>query len=406
MSQDNTAPTERAVLRLKRKEARRLRAGHPWVFSNEVDTKATPLRHYEPGQEILIQADDGKFLGMGYVNPNSLICARLLSRDPSQLLDRSLIIHRLNIALSLRQRLFRQPYYRLVFGESDALPGLIVDRYGDVLVAQITTAGMERIKPQILEALDKVLRPQAIVWRNDSAIRELEGLAQYSELAMGELPTSVTLVENEARYQIDVLAGQKTGWFYDQRHNRLRLRDYVAGQRVLDLFSYGGGWGINAALAGAKEVLCVDASQTAIDSCLQNAELNRLGSILTATKADIFDYLKHLRAERQHYDVIVLDPPALIKRKKDIKAGTQAYQRLNQAAMQLLSKDGILVSCSCSYHLAQQELRLLLGHSARHIDRFMQFLETGQQSPDHPVHPAVPEMAYLKAYFCRLLPNN
>lgn len=393
------------VLRLNKNEDRRLRAGHVWVFSNEVDTKRTPLTAFEPGQAVTIEAAGGQVLGTGYVNPHALICARLVSRDPNYTLDQSLLTHRLNIALSLRERLFEQPYYRLAYGDSDGLPGLVVDRYGDVLVAQITTAGMERLKAEIVAALQKVVQPAAILFRNDTATRELEGLPGYVEPALGEVPPTVILAEHGVRFEVPLQGGQKTGWFYDQRPNRARLRHYIKNRRVLDVFSYLGAFGVQAAAAGAESVLCVDSSTKAVESIARNAALNQLADKVTVEREDAFELLRRLRAARERFDVVVLDPPAFIKRKKDVREGTQAYQRLNQMAMQVLSKDGILVSCSCSYHLHRDELRDILLKSSRHIDRFLEIVEEGHQGPDHPVHPAIPETGYLKAFFARLLPN-
>ena len=392
-------------LRLNKNEDRRLRAGHVWVFSNEVDTKLTPLAQFEPGQPVLIEDAAGHVLGSGYVNPHALICARLVSRDPKYTLDQSLLTHRLNIALSLRERLFDTPYYRLAFGDSDGLPGLVVDRYGDILVAQITTAGMEKLKAEIVAALQKVVRPGAILFRNDTSTRELEGLTSYVETALGEIPETITLDENGVKFAVPLLTGQKTGWFYDQRPNRARFRHYIKGQRVLDVFSYLGAWGVQAAVAGAESVTCVDSSPKAVEAIHHNAELNGVAAKVTAEREDAFDMLRRLRAARERFDVVVIDPPAFIKRKKDIKEGTQAYQRLNQMAMQVLSKDGILVSCSCSYHLHRDELRDILLKNSRHIDRFLEIIEEGHQGPDHPMHPAIPETGYLKAFFARLLPN-
>jgi 23S rRNA (cytosine1962-C5)-methyltransferase len=394
-----------ASLRLNKNEDRRLRAGHVWIFSNEVDTKATPITQFEPGQRVLIEDSNGRPLGTGYVNPHPLICARLVSRDPQYILDQSLITHRLNIALSLRERLFDAPYYRLVFGDSDALPGLVVDRYGDVLVAQITTAGMERVKKEIVAALEKVLKPRAILWRNDAPIRELENLPLYVENALGEVPETIALEENGTRFEVPLAGGQKTGWFYDQRMNHLRTRSYVKGLRVLDVFSYLGGFGVQAAHGGAESVTCIDSSQKAADFIKRNAELNGVGAKVNVVVDDAFDALQRLRTERERFDVVILDPPAFIKRKKDIKEGTEAYRRLNQMGMQVLAKDGILVSCSCSYHLERGELRDALLKASRHIDRSMQIVEEGHQAPDHPVHPAIAETAYLKAFIARVLPS-
>jgi len=392
-------------LRLKKHEDRRLHTGHTWVFSNEVDTKITPLDAFEPGEACVIEEASGRAIGSGYVNPATLISARLVSRDPAMLLDQSLITHRLNVALSLRERLFDKPYYRLVFGDSDGLPGLVVDRFADVLVAQITTAGMERLKAEIIAALDKVVKPRAILLRNDSSMRAMENLPSYIETVHGEIPEWLALEENGLRFETPLARGQKTGWFYDHRMNRARAAAYVKGKRVLDVFSYLGAWGVQAAAAGAESVLCVDSSALALEGVARNAQLNNLGPKVQTRQADAFDLLKELRAAREKFDVVILDPPALIKRRKDIKEGTLAYQRLNQMAMQVLAKDGILVSCSCSYHLERDTLRDLLLKNSRHLDRFMQIVEEGHQGPDHPMHPAIPETAYLKAFFVRVLPN-
>ncbi len=394
-----------APLRLKKNEDRRLRAGHVWVFSNEVDTTATPLTGFEPGQPVVIEDHAGKALGSGYVNPNTLISARLVSRDGTQELTQSLLVHRLNVAQSLRARLFAKPFYRLAFGDSDGLPGLVVDRYGDVAVVQITTAGMERLKQEIVAALDKVIRPRAIFFRNDGSSREIEGLTSYVESALGEMPEKVVLEEHGTQFEVPVIEGQKTGWFYDQRTNRARLPAYVAGRRVLDVFSYIGAWGVQAAKAGAASVVCIDSSARAIDWVRVNAAINGVTDRVTLMQEDAFEALRQLRAQREHFDVVIVDPPAFIKRKKDAKEGVQAYHRLNQMAMQVLTKDGILVSASCSYHLAREDLQQILLQSSRHLDRFLQLVEQGGQAPDHPVHPAIPETSYLKVFFSRLLPN-
>ncbi|OGT19308.1 MAG: SAM-dependent methyltransferase [Gammaproteobacteria bacterium RBG_16_57_12] len=394
---------ELAPLRLKKDEDRRLRAGHLWVFSNEVDTQVTPLSGFTPGQAVAIQAANGKPLGNGYVNPASLICARLVSRDPHYQLNQSLLVHRLNIALALRESLFDKPCYRLVYGEGDGLPGLVVDRFNDVLVAQITTAGMEQVKEAVIAALDKVLRPRAIVLRNDSGIRALEGLDSYVATALGEAPDQVPLEENHTRFEAPVLGGQKTGWFYDHRMNRARMQHYVRDRRVLDVFSYIGGWGGQAATAGARQVTCIDASEQALDRLHHNARLNQAQDKIDTICGDAFDALKALREEQQKYEVVILDPPAFIKRKKDLKEGLLAYQRINQLAMQLVAKDGILISASCSFQLERPRLREAMQKAARHLDRNLQILEQGHQGPDHPVHPAIPETDYLKAYFTRLL---
>lgn len=392
-----------APLKLKKNEERRITGGHLWVYSNEVDIAQTPLTDFSPGQSVAIMAHNGKCLGNGYVNPHSLICARMVSRDKKYHLDQSLITHRLKIALSLREGLFDYPCYRLVHGESDLLPGLVVDRYFDTLVVQLGTAGMEVLKEQVITALQKVLKPRAILLRNDGAIRKMEGLDSYIECVLGELPEQVELIENGVKFHAPLQGGQKTGWFYDHRMNRARMMSYVQGKRVLDIFSYIGGWGVQAAVAGADDVMCIDVSEKALDLVQHNGELNGVAEKMATLQGDAFDAMKALREEREHFDVIVLDPPAFIKRRKDIKEGTNAYRRVNQMAMQLLSKDGILISGSCSHHLSRDALQSVMQKSASHLDRNLQILEQGHQGPDHPVHPVIPETDYLKAIFSRVL---
>lgn len=386
---------------LKKNEDRRLRAGHLWVFSNEVDTGKSPLKGFAPGDLVEIQAAGGQAIGTGYVNPNSLIAARILSRDPRHLPDRSLLVHRLNVALSLRERLYPGPYYRLAFGESDGLPGLVVDRYGDVLVVQITTAGMERMKADIVAALEKVIGPKAILMRNDTGIRELEGLPLYTETALGTVPDSVQVVEHGLRFEVPLSGGQKTGWFFDQYANRARLFPYIKGQKVLDVCSYVGAWGVQAAAHGAAAVTAVDSSATALGWAGRNAKANAVE--LGLREEDAFDALKGLREAGEKFGVVVLDPPAFVKRRKDLAAGSDAYRRLNQLAMQVLDRDGILVSCSCSHHMSGADLLAAIQSAARHLGREAQVLEQGMQAPDHPVHPAIPETSYLKAFYVRVV---
>ncbi len=394
-----------APLKLKRGEERRLRAGHLWIYSNEIDVAATPLSTFEAGEQVEVQSASGKVIGNGYVNPNTLIAARLVSRDGRYRLDQSLITHRLKVALSIRERLFTKPYYRLVHGESDGLPGLVVDRFGDVLSVQITTAGMEQVRVAVIAALEKVVKPSAILFKNDTPARKVERLEQQVESVLGEVPEMVVLEENGVRFEAPLLKGQKTGWYYDHRISRERLQHYVAGLRVLDLFSYIGGWGVQAATAGANEVICVDASETFLEQVHQNAALNGVTDRVATLQGDAFDALKELRSAREQFDLIIVDPPAFIKRKKDQKSGLQGYRRINELAMRLLSRDGILVSASCSHHLQRDQLKSLLLASSRHIDRNLALLEEGHQGPDHPVHPAIPETEYIKTFFGRVLPN-
>ena len=393
--------SETATLRLKPAEDRRLRQGHVWVFSNEVDVDRTPLTELQPGQLVIVENNKGKAIGSGYVNPNTLICARLYSRVPGVDLSQALITQRLRTALALRERLYEAPFYRWVFAESDGLPGLIVDRYGDVIAIQINTAGMERVQDDIIAAIRDVVNPRAILLRHETSGRAMEGLEQYVRWVDGSGPERVIVKEHGAEFNVDLFAGQKTGWFYDQRANRARMRAYVRDQRVLDVFSYVGAWGVQAALAGAKQVVCVDSSQAALDQVLTNAQLNGVEQRVSIAAGDAFDILKALRAEREKFDVVIIDPPALIKRKKDLKEGIAAYHHLNQLALHLVADNGILISCSCSYHLPRSELMDVIHTAGRHCDRELQILEQLHHGPDHPVHPAIPETEYLKAYVAR-----
>jgi len=388
-------------LRLKHNEDRRIAAGHLWVFSNEVDTQATPLTAFKPGEFCRVVSDRDKFLGFAYVNPKTLICARILGRDPNYPPGHDWLVHRLQIALALRERLYSRPFYRWVYGESDGLPGLVLERFGDIVVAQIGTAGMEAMKDLIAAAVQEVVQPKALLWKNDSGARELEGLPAYVEPAFGDVVPTATLEESGVRFTIPLFDGQKTGWFYDQAANRQSLLKYVRGQSVLDVFSYLGAWGLSAAKAGASEVTCVDSSASALELLAESSRINGLN--VTPVKGDAFKVMESMIESGRKFDVVVVDPPAFIKRKKEIPKGEAAYRRLNQLAMQLLNRDGILVSCSCSYHMSGDALLTAIQKAARHLNRLAQVLEMGGQAPDHPVHPGIDETRYLKSFVCRIV---
>ena len=389
-------------LRLKKNEDRRLRAGHAWVYSNEVDTKQTPLKEFAAGQWCHVTNSRGRVLGTAYVNPNTLICARLVSRFEKQILSPERLVKKIQQALRLRETIFSVPCYRLVFGESDALPGLVVDRYFDTLVVQITTAGMDNIQDDIVEALTEVIKPKTILLRNDSSSRELEGLELYSKTVVGILPELVELEENGTRFVTSLEQGQKTGWFYDHRLNRQRTQQYVKDKRVLDVFSYVGGWGVEALQAGAKDVTCVDASAFALDLAKQSAALNNKEDRFTSLEGDAFDILKSLAEDKAKFDVVILDPPAFVKRRKDFKEGSLAYRRINRLAMNLVQNEGILVSASCSYHLGHEQLLNEIRQASYLANVDCQVLEQGHQGPDHPVHPAMKETDYLKSFICHI----
>jgi 23S rRNA (cytosine1962-C5)-methyltransferase len=261
---------------------------------------------------------------------------------------------------------------------------------------------MEALKPAIAVAVAKVIGPQTLVWKNDSGARELEGLPSYVETAFGPAVDETAIEENGVRHFVPMGHDQKTGWFYDQAANRTALLKYVRGARVLDVFCYLGAWGLAAARAGAREVLCVDSSAPALELLQRSAAANGLDNVRTE-RADAFEALAALRAAGEKFDVVIVDPPAFIKRRKDAPKGQAAYRKLNQQAMQVLSRDGFLVSCSCSHHLAQDDLIVAIQQAARHVDRFAQVVEVGGHAPDHPLHPAIAETRYLKSLFCRVV---
>ncbi len=396
---DSATVAQLPALRLKRNEDRRLNAGHLWIFSNEVDTYQTSLSKFQPGELVRVLAHNDRALGLAFVNPKSLICARLLGTWKRP--DVAWLIARLRVALALRERLYKAPYYRLVFGESDGLPGLVIDRFGSACVVQIATAGMELLKSPICEALVAVVHCETILFKNDSPAREMEGLPSYVECALGSAPALGLVIEDGLEFIAPLAEGQKTGWFFDQAANRGALPKYVKkGAQVLDVFSYVGAWGIRAAKSGAAQVVLVDSSAGALE--LAEANGRRNGCALETRKGDAFDVLEALAAEGRQFDLVVLDPPAFAKRKKDLPKAIAAYKRLNQLAMKILAPEGILVSCSCSYHMSAEDLQDAIGKAARAADRHLQILESGGQAPDHPVHPAIHETRYLKAYFCRV----
>ena len=394
------------VLRLKSNSDRRLRSGHLWVYSNEVDTKLSPLSAFKVGEQAIVENASGKTLGVVVMNPQSLVCARLVSRDIEHRLDKSLLVHRLNIALSLRERLFTAPFYRLVHAEGDLLPGIEVDRFGDILVVQITAACMEPHKDIILEALLQVCKPTGVLWRNDSNTRDAEGLERYLEVAFGEVPEWVQLLEKDLVYNAPLLQKKALGWNYDQRFNRLQAAVYCTDKRVLSVYSDVGSWAIPAALAGATEVLCADASAQALDALESNAELNDIGETLLCAEGDVLETLQALKRDEERFDVIIVDPPAFIKRKKDQKTGEAGYRKLYEHCIRLLNRDGILICSSRSPFFSEESMHSTLLASARHLDRNMQILEQSGQSADHPMHPAIPETRHLKYTVCRILPNS
>lgn len=379
---------------LNRGEDRRIRGGHPWVFSNEIrELKGKRI----PGAAAEVYDVGGGFLGTGYYNPHSLIAVRILSREREEIDSPSFLRGRIGRALELRRRLYPDmSTFRVVHGEGDFLPGLVVDKYGDWLSVQILTAGMEARRGAVVEALVELFDPKGIIARNDVAVRSLEGLEEKVEVLYGEVPETVEAQEHGLRFRVDLAGGQKTGHFLDQKENHLVLKGMAAGKRVLDCFSYSGSWGIHAAAFGAAEVTCLDISERAAALARENAALNGLEGVVRVEVCDAFDRLRSLKHEGQRFDVVVLDPPAFVKSKKALKEAEKGYLTINRRGLELLNEGGYLITCSCSYHMGREPFRDLLAQAARLAGRQVRVVEARSQAPDHPVLLAVPETEYLK----------
>jgi 23S rRNA (cytosine1962-C5)-methyltransferase len=373
---------------------RRVRRGHPWIFSNELQ----PSSHdAPPGATVEILDAHGEYLGTGYYNPHSLIAVRLLSRQGECIDSVDFYRSRLRKALHMRNSVYGDiNAVRLVHGEGDYLPGLVVDRYADVLSVQFLTLGIDRRRDLILQAVNDVVAPSAVVARNNAAVRTLENLPREIEILQGSLPERLEIVENGLRFLVDVVHGQKTGHFLDQKENHLALRQRVAGKRVLDLFCYSGSWAIHAARYGAEEVTGIDISAGAVKLAQENARLNFQDNACRFIQSDVFESLKDFHAKRERFGTIVLDPPAFIKNRKRRREGIKGYLTINRRAMQLLEPDGLLFTCTCSHHMDRETFLDTLRKAAFQAGREMRLLEIRGQSYDHPVLCSCPETEYLK----------
>ncbi|MBR9973192.1 class I SAM-dependent rRNA methyltransferase [Magnetospirillum sulfuroxidans] len=395
----NIIPSARPIIRFAKGRSRRFRAGHPWVFSNEIEM-SPELKTLPAGTLVtLMDAGDEK-LGVASFNPHSLICARVLSRHWTDVIDAGFIAGRLRAALALRDSLFPMPHYRLIHSEADNLPGLIVDRYGDVVVLQVNTAGMEALIPTVLEALTEVLAPRAVVLKNDSPVRGLEGLPLEHKLALGVLDGPVELIENGARFVADLTDGQKTGWFYDQRDNRAFVAGLAAGKRMLDVYTYAGGFAVQAALAGAVEVVAVDRSEHSLALADKAAELNSV--TINTVRAEAFAEMTRLAAAGERFGVVVVDPPAFVKSRKDVGAGAKGYRKMTRLAAPLVEAGGFLLCASCSHHMPAELFAEEIAHGLGQAGRSGRILRIAGASADHPLHPQLPESAYLKALILQL----
>ena len=375
---------------------KRAELGSPWIYSNEIrmDKAAKDLA---PGSLVRLEAASGKKLGVATFNPHTLVAARLLDRDPERPIDAGFFAEKFAASLALRQRFYPEPFYRLVHAEADGLPGLVVDRFGDVLAVQLNTAGMNAREDDILAALDTVLKPRAVMLRNDSTARKTEGLAAETRVALGALDGPVEIAENGARFLADPLTGQKTGWFYDQRENRRFVASLASGASVLDLYCFGGGFAVTAALRGARTVAAIDRSDGALDLARRAAELNGVASICRFERAEAFAYLEASARTGARFDVVIADPPAFVKSRKDLGPGLKGYRKLARLAASVTAPKGLLFLASCSHNVGVSDFAEAVGRGLVDAGRSSRILLSSGAAPDHPVHPALPESAYLKA---------
>lgn len=386
---------------LKPKLERRLLYGHPWVYSNEVSLDNL-ARALEPGEIVTLAAADGRKLATAIYNRHTLIAARVVTREADATIDAAFFAGRLRHALALRERLYGQPYYRLIHAEADGIPGTIVDRYGSTLVLQINTAGIERLLPELLAALDEVLAPETVLLRDDSAARSLEGLQSGYRLVKGKLEGPVALLENGARFFADLGRGQKTGWFFDQRENRAWVARLAAGQRVLDCYCYAGGFAVQAALAGASDVVALDRSESALELARRAAEANGIEARVGFVKAEAFAALEERARAGERYGLVIADPPAFVKSKRDLNQGARGYRKLARLAASLVADGGFLFLASCSHHADAALFAEQVRRGLNDCGRSGRILLSAGAAADHPVHPALPESAYLKALLLAL----
>jgi 23S rRNA (cytosine1962-C5)-methyltransferase len=384
---------------LRKNQERRIKAGHPWVFSNELWKKPSDIL---PGEVVEVADGRGHYLGTGFYNGHSLISVRLFSRDKRDL-DAGFISESIAKADALRQRLYPgSKHYRMVYGESDGLPGLVVDRYGGQLVVEIQSLGLDIRKKLVIGALKETAGPDCIYERSDSYSRKLEGLGPALGVLHGEFSPEVEVEENGLRFRANLEHGQKTGWYYDQRENRAAIRQYAGNARVLDCFCHTGGFALNAAAGGAASVLGLDISEKAIEQCRANAALNGLEKTCVFEKADVMQVLKRKAEAGEKFDMVILDPPAFARNKKSVEPALKGYKEINLRAMQMLPPGGMLVSCSCSHHIEDEPFRVMLVDAARDARRTLVMFEFRHQAKDHPVLMAMKETQYLKCAVMRV----
>jgi 23S rRNA (cytosine1962-C5)-methyltransferase len=391
----------RPIIRLQPNRDRRASHGHPWVYSNEIamtpEAKALP-----PGILVEAQASDGRPLGVAFFNPRSLIALRLLDRQRGTAIDGEFLAARLRRALVLRQSLYSEPFYRLAHAEADGLPGLVIDRYGAVVVAQANSAGMDQLTEPLLEAIETVLAPDVIVLRNDSAAREQEGLSRDVRIAKGAMDGPIEVRENGIRFLADLSSGQKTGWFFDQRDNRAFMARLAKDRSVLDIYSYTGGFAIQAAAAGAISVIVCDRSEQALALAEQAAKLNGVGDRMNFVRAEAFAELEKRVGQGERFGVVICDPPAFVKSQKVLQTGARGYRKLARLGASLVEPGGYLFVASCSHNMPVDRFAEEVARGIGQAGRAGRILRSAGAAPDHPVHPMLPESAYLKAQVLQL----
>ena len=389
-------PTTRPSVTLLAGRHKRAEGGHPWIYSNEVRMDAA-AKALTPGTIVTVRRADDSALGVAMFNPHTLLAARLFDRDAARPIGRRFFTRRLERALRLRDRLFEYPNYRLVHAEADGLPGLVVDRFAGVLVVQFNAAGIARLEPLILEALDALLTPDAVVLRNDSPARALEGLAPEAHVAKGTVGGPVVVRENGVEFLADPLEGQKTGWFFDQRDNRRFIATLAGRARVLDLYCFTGGFALQAARAGAASVRGIDSSASALELAAAAADRNGVGTTCEVRRGVVFAEASRFAAGGERFDIVIADPPAFARSRKDVPAALRGYRKLARLAASVTATCGTLFLACCSHNVTEAEFAEAVRRGLGDAGRAARILRTAGAGADHPVHPALPETAYLKA---------
>ncbi len=385
---------------LKKGEGRTLKAGGLWVFDNEI---AKIDGEFENGDIVSVLDFDGYFMGYGFINTKSKITVRLLTRKKDDVVDEKFIEKRVRDAWNYRKDTIDTSSCRIIFGEADFLPGIVVDKFSDVLVVESLALGIDKLKPVILDCLKKVLAEdhitvRGVYERSDAKVRQNEGMERYKGFIGREFDTKVEIVENGVHYYVDVRDGQKTGFFLDQKNNRKSVQRIVKDKTVLDCFTHTGSFALNAGYAGAKEVLGVDASDLAVEQARENAQLNNLQDRVKFMTADVFDLLPKLEEEGKKYDVVILDPPAFTKSRSSIKNAVKGYREINLRGLKLVKDRGYLVTCSCSHFMDPELFAKTIKEAAHGAHKRLRQVEFRTQAPDHPILWAADESYYLKFY--------